>query len=250
LQLSGPKPEPASVGSSPVEAEARALPYQWNLLAWAALIGVLTGLAVVAFHELLGFINNGLFGPFVEGLLTVGRSQPPELAPELPLVVAPDAGTPLRALLQVGLGGLGFLPPPPAIPEPLPLPGSSLPGWISLWPVVVVPTLGGWAVGLLRRYGGDLGPGLPSLMAMADGAVSARPRLPFQRLLGASISLGSGASLGPEGPSVESGGNIGLWVALRGGLSPQSQKALVAAGVAAGLAAGFKAPIAGVFFFF
>ena len=250
MQLSGPKPEPASVGSSPVEAEARALPYQWNLLAWAALIGVLTGLAVVAFHELLGFINNGLFGPFVEGLLTVGRSQPPELAPELPLVVAPDAGTPLRALLQVGLGGLGFLPPPPAIPEPLPLPGSSLPDWITLWPVVVVPTLGGWAVGLLRRYGGDLGPGLPSLMAMADGAVSARPRLPFQRLLGASISLGSGASLGPEGPSVESGGNIGLWVALRGGLSPQSQKALVAAGVAAGLAAGFKAPIAGVFFAF
>ncbi|CAK6693060.1 Voltage-gated ClC-type chloride channel ClcB [Cyanobium usitatum str. Tous] len=250
MQLSGPKPEPASVAASPVEAEARALPYQWNLLAWAALIGVLTGLAVVAFHELLGFINNGLFGPFVEGLLTVGRSQPPELAPELPLVVAPDAGTPLRALLQVGLGGLGFLPPPPAIPEPLPLPGSSLPDWISLWPVVVVPTLGGWAVGLLRRYGGDLGPGLPSLMAMADGAVSARPRLPFQRLLGASISLGSGASLGPEGPSVESGGNIGLWVALRGGLSPQSQKALVAAGVAAGLAAGFKAPIAGVFFAF
>ena len=250
MQLSGPKPEPAPAAASPVEAEARALPYQWNLLAWAALIGVLTGLAVVAFHELLGFINNGLFGPFVEGLLTVGRSQPPELAPELPLVVAPDAGTPLRALLQVGLGGLGFLPPPPAIPEPLPLPVSSLPDWISLWPVVVVPTLGGWAVGLLRRYGGDLGPGLPSLMSMADGAVGARPRLPFLRLLGASISLGSGASLGPEGPSVESGGNIGLWVALRGGLSPQSQKALVAAGVAAGLAAGFKAPIAGVFFAF
>ena len=250
MQPSGQKPEPAPAAASPVEAEARALPYQWNLLAWAALIGVLTGLAVVAFHELLGFINNGLFGPFVEGLLTVGRSQPPELAPELPLAVATDTGTPLRALLQVGLGGLGFLPPPPAVPEPLPLAVSSLPDWISLWPVVVVPTLGGWAVGLLRRYGGDLGPGLPSLMSMADGAVSARPRLPFQRLLGASISLGSGASLGPEGPSVESGGNIGLWVALRGGLSPQSQKALVAAGVAAGLAAGFKAPIAGVFFAF
>ena len=248
LQLSGPKPELAPAAASPAEAEVRALPYQWNLLAWAALIGTLTGLAVVAFHELLGFINNGLFGPFVEGLLTVGRSQPPELPPELPVSVAPDSGTPLRALLQVGLGALGFLPPPPEIPEPLPLPVSSLPDWLSLWPVVVVPTLGGWAVGLLRRYCGDLGPGLPSLMAMADGAVSARPRLPLLRLLGASLSLGSGASLGPEGPSVESGGNIGLWVALRGGLSPQSQKALVAAGVAAGLAAGFKAPIAGVFF--
>ncbi len=243
MQRSGLKPE------TPTEAEARALPYQWNLLAWAALIGVLTGLAVVGFHELLGFINNGLFGPFVEGLLSVGRSQPPELPPELP-PLPPDSGTPLKALLQVGLGGLGFLPPPPAAPEPPPLPVSLLPDWLSLWPVVVVPTLGGLAVGLLRRYGGELGPGLPSLMAMADGAVPARPRLPLQRLLGASLSLGSGASLGPEGPSVESGGNIGLWVALRGGLSPQSQKALVAAGVAAGLAAGFKAPIAGVFFAF
>ena len=250
MQRSGLKPETTSEpaeNQAPAEAEARALPYQWNLLAWAALVGVLTGLAVVGFHELLGFINNGLFGPFVEGLLTVGRSQPPELPPELP-ALPPDTGTPLRALLQVGLGGLGFLPPPPAAPEPLPLPVSSLPDWISLWPVVVVPTLGGLAVGLLRRYGGDLGPGLPSLMAMADGAVPAQPRLPLQRLLGASLSLGSGASLGPEGPSVESGGNLGLWVALRGGLSPQSQKALVAAGVAAGLAAGFKAPIAGVFF--
>jgi H+/Cl- antiporter ClcA len=80
--------------------------------------------------------------------------------------------------------------------------------------------------------------------------VKALPKLPLLRLVAASLSLGSGASLGPEGPSVESGGNIGLWVATRGGLAPESQKALVAAGVAAGLAAGFKAPIAGVFFAF
>ncbi len=249
MQPSGLKPEPGGEQGMGPDAEARPLPYQWNLLAWAALVGILTGLAVVGFHELLGFINNGLFGPFVEELLAVGRNQPPELPIELPNL-PPDTGTPLKALLQVGLGGLGYLPPPPAAPEPPPLPVSSLPDWISLWPVVVVPTLGGMAVGLLRRLGGELGPGLPSLMAMADGAVPAKPKLPWLRLLGASVSLGSGASLGPEGPSVESGGNLGLWVALRGGLSPQSQKALVAAGVAAGLAAGFKAPIAGVFFAF
>jgi H+/Cl- antiporter ClcA len=116
--------------------------------------------------------------------------------------------------------------------------------------VVLVPLVGGLAVGLLRTFARDLGPSLPSLMAMADGALQAAPKLPLLRLVAASLSLGSGASLGPEGPSVESGGNIGLWVGSRGGLSPQSQKALVAAGVAAGLAAGFKAPIAGVFFAF
>ena len=249
MQLSGQKPEAKAAAVGPGDAGARPQPFQWSLLAWAALVGTLTGAAVVGFHELLAFINNGLFGTFVEGLLALGRGQPPELPPELP-PLPPATGTPLQALLQVGLGGLGYLPPPPAIPEPPPLPQSVLPDWLSLWPVVVVPTLGGLVVGLLRRFTGELGPGLPSLMAMADGAVMAQPKLPLQRLLGASVSLGSGASLGPEGPSVESGGNIGLWVALRGSLSPQSQKALVAAGVAAGLASSFKAPIAGVFFAF
>ena len=112
-----------------------------------------------------------------------------------------------------------------------------------------MPLLGGPGAGVLRLWSKDLGPGLPSLMAMADGAVG-QPEAALQRLLGASLSLGSGASLGPEGPSVESGGNLGLWLGMRGGLPPESQKALVAAGVAAGLAAGFKAPIAGVFFAF
>ena len=225
-------------------------PFQWGLLAWAALVGISTGLAVVAFHELVGLINSGLFGPGVEALLSIGGSNPLQADP---LTLAPppvDESTPLNALLRIGLGGLGYLPPPPVVAEPPSLPTPSLPDWLQLWPVLVVPTLGGLAVGVLRRYGPELGPGLPSLMAMADGSAPAAPRLPWLRLISASLSLGSGASLGPEGPSVESGGNLGLWLAQRGRLPPQSQKALVAAGVAAGLAAGFKAPIAGVFFAF
>ena len=246
---SAPKPE-APAAAEPVR---RARPFQWNLLAWAALVGTLTGLAIVGFHLLLGFINNFLFGPFVEGLLVVAKTSPLTpvgIAPiDLP-PLEPDSGTPLKALLQLGLSGIGFLPPPAPPPAPLPEPLAGTPDWLALWPVVVVPTLGGLAVGLLRWLGGNLGPGLPSLMAMADGAVASEPRLPLLRILAASLSLGSGASLGPEGPSVESGGNLGLWIARRAGLSPEAQTALVAAGVAAGLAAGFKAPIAGVFFAF
>jgi len=159
--------------------------------------------------------------------------------------------TPLQSLLQIGLGGLGVLSTPAALPPepvlpPIPIP----PPWLSSWPVVLGPLLGGVLVGLLRLITKDLGPSLPSLMAMADGRMQAEPRLPFARLVGASISLGSGASLGPEGPSVEGGGNIGLWLGKRAGLPPDSLKALVGAGVAAGLAAGFRAPIAGVFFAF
>ena len=234
--------------------EVGATPFQWGLLAWAALVGVSTGLAVVAFHELVGLINSGLFGPGVEALLSIGGNNPLQ-ADQLTVVAPPppppvDESTPLSALLRIGLGGLGYLPPPPVVAEPPALPSPALPDWLQLWPVLVVPTLGGLAVGVLRRYGPELGPGLPSLMAMADGSAPAAPRLPWLRLISASLSLGSGASLGPEGPSVESGGNLGLWLAQRGRLPPQSQKALVAAGVAAGLAAGFKAPIAGVFFAF
>lgn len=251
-----PLPDPAAELSSDHQqrdVELRAMPFQWNLVAWAALVGVLTGAAVVGFHFLLGFINNFLFGPFVEGLLQLVSSSQPPPPPVLEVPpLAADNGTPLKALLQIGLGGLGFLPPPPLPPEPLPPPPS--PPWgltvLASWPVVLVPVLGGLAVGLLRRFAGNLGPGMPSLMAMAEGTVQAEPKLPLVRLLAASLSLGSGASLGPEGPSVESGGNIGLWVGLRGHLPPASQKALVAAGVAAGLAAGFKAPIAGLFFAF
>lgn len=231
-------------------------PFQWGLVGWAALVGTLTGLAIVGFHELLAFINNFLYGPFVEGLLVIGRSPVAAGLAEgggldLP-PLEPDAGTPLNSLVQLGLDGLGWLAPagPPAPPEPQTSPSDTLADWLALWPVVVVPTLGGLAVGVLRWLSGSIGPGIPSLLAMADGAATAAPRLPLLRLVAASLSLGSGASLGPEGPSVESGGNLGLWVASRAGLTPQSQKALVAAGIAAGLAAGFKAPIAGVFFAF
>jgi H+/Cl- antiporter ClcA len=261
LPASAPRPEPIAVEAAvqpraePLGSDTRALPYQWNLLAWAALVGTLTGLSIVAFHFLLGFINNFLYGPFVEWLLAVGRASSSSAPPELPPIDIPplvdDAGTPLKALLQLGLGSLGLLNPPTPPPAPVPLEVVTANiDPLELWPVVVVPTLGGLAVGLLRWLGGSIGPGLPSLMPMAEGTVEPAPRLPWMRLLAASLSLGSGASLGPEGPSVESGGNLGLWVGLRGGLSPQARRALVAAGAAAGLAAGFKAPIAGVFFAF
>jgi len=232
---------------------SRPRPFQWNLLAWAALVGTLTGFTIVGFHLLLGFINNFLYGPFVEGLLEIARSPIAKAASsatvDLPRLDA-DSATPLKSLLQLGLDGIGFLAQRDPVPAPTVPTLPNAPDWLALWPVVVVPTLGGLAVGVLRWLSGNLGPGLPSLMAMADGAVASAPRLPHLRILAASLSLGSGASLGPEGPSIESGGNLGLWVAERGGLVPEARRALVAAGVAAGLAAGFKAPIAGVFFAF
>ena len=144
---SGLRPDSAAA------VEPRALPFQWSLLAWAALVGALTGLAVVGFHFLLGFINNFLYGPVVEGLIGLFMSAPPEPSP-LPQP-APAAGTPLGALLQIGLGGLAFLPPPPSPPEPIPLPVircrcGSRPGpwcWYHSWAALLwVPCASGAAI--------------------------------------------------------------------------------------------------------
>jgi len=66
-------------------------------------------------------------------------------------------------------------------------------------------------------------------------------------VVGSSLSLAAGASLGPEGPSVELGSGTGSLIAHGLGLSSQRVTLLIGAGAAAGLAAGFNAPIAGVF---
>lgn len=116
------------------------------------------------------------------------------------------------------------------------------------WTLACVPALGGLLVGIIRWFVQEFSPNLMSLM----GAVEAGKEIPFIRpiakTLAAAISLGTGASLGPEGPSVEVGANIGILLGQALKVSRERQKLLLGAGAAAGLAAGFNAPIAGVFF--
>lgn len=69
------------------------------------------------------------------------------------------------------------------------------------------------------------------------------------RLAAAVATLGSGCSLGPEGPAVEIGTSVSRIVASSGGaLSPKEKHRLFLCGTAAAVAAGFNAPIAGIFF--
>jgi H+/Cl- antiporter ClcA/predicted transcriptional regulator len=119
---------------------------------------------------------------------------------------------------------------------------------LGAWTLACVPTLGGVLVGLMRWCFKDFGPGISSLIASVQAGQEISVMRPVTKMVAAAISLGSGASLGPEGPSVEIGANLGILLGQALRVSQERQRLLLGAGAAAGLAAGFNAPIAGVFF--
>lgn len=124
-------------------------------------------------------------------------------------------------------------------------------GYISVWgawTLACVPSLGGLIVGLMRVARPDFGPNISSLIAAAQGIREISPLRPVTKMVAAAVSIGTGASLGPEGPSVEIGANIGMLLGQVMQVSRERHRLLLGAGAAAGLAAGFNAPIAGVFF--
>jgi H+/Cl- antiporter ClcA len=120
---------------------------------------------------------------------------------------------------------------------------------INPWAIAIIPVLGGLVVSVLRIYIQQTEAGFSSLSSAVakDGG-----RLPYAKItlktIAAAMSLGAGASLGPEGPSVELGSNIGSLLGQILKFSSDRIRLLVSAGAAAGLSAGFNAPIAGVFF--
>ncbi len=119
---------------------------------------------------------------------------------------------------------------------------------LGFWTLACIPAIGGLVVGLLRWWLHDFGPSLSVLIAAAQGLNSVSPLRAGVKAGAAVVSLGTGASLGPEGPSVEIGANLGVVVGQALQMSKERQRLLLGAGAAAGLAAGFNAPIAGVFF--
>lgn len=124
---------------------------------------------------------------------------------------------------------------------------GSISSW-GAWTLACVPILGGLIVGLMRLVWPDFGPSMSSMIAAAQGVRELQTMRPVAKMVAASVSLGTGASLGPEGPSVEIGANFGMLVGQVLQVSRERQQLLLSAGAAAGLAAGFNAPIAGVFF--
>ncbi len=116
------------------------------------------------------------------------------------------------------------------------------------WTLSLMPVFGGVVIGWMRWRWREFGPGLSALVAAVQNAQEVSVVRPVTKMVAAAVSLGSGASLGPEGPSVEIGANLGLLLGQALRVSQERQRLLLGAGAAAGIAAGFNAPIAGVFF--
>jgi len=117
--------------------------------------------------------------------------------------------------------------------------------------IVIIPAVGGLIVGpLIYFFAREAkGHGVPEVMeavALRGGRI--RPVVAVVKSLASSISIGSGGSVGREGPIVQIGSALGSSLGQRLGLSDDRIRNLVACGAAGGIAATFNAPIAGVVF--
>ena len=118
---------------------------------------------------------------------------------------------------------------------------------IALW-LLLAAGLGLITAFLVRNAPYIKGSGIPQVKAFLMRRINFRwqRELPF-KFIGGSLALGTGMSLGREGPSIQLGALIGTAVC-QIGKHEEDRRFLVTAGAAAGIAAAFNAPLAGVLF--
>ncbi len=125
------------------------------------------------------------------------------------------------------------------------------PGWTWMVWTIVSPTVGGLLAGAALTWlvPGARGSGIPQVkqaFAVEGGRVRFRDAL-GKFIIGA-LQIGSGASLGREGPTVQICAGAASTLARVTSLPPRSMRRLTPVGVAAGIAAAFNAPVAAVTF--
>jgi CIC family chloride channel protein len=122
---------------------------------------------------------------------------------------------------------------------------------VPRWVVVAAPALGGAVIGLIiwRGRQSTSGEGMSSLIeavALHGGRIPPRPVL--VNALAAIVTVGSGGSLGREGPMIRLGAMIASWFGGRLRVPPHRIKILIGCGAASGLAAAYNIPIGGALF--
>ncbi len=116
---------------------------------------------------------------------------------------------------------------------------------------MAIPAAGGLLVGpLIYLFGREArGHGVPEVMkavALRGGII--RPRVVALKTLASALTIGTGGSVGREGPIVQIGSAFGSMIAQLFKLNTPQIRTLVGCGAAAGISATFNAPIAGALF--
>jgi len=116
---------------------------------------------------------------------------------------------------------------------------------------LLAPVLGGLLVGWINlrwlpQSEERVIPGVIEALAERGGKISARKMT--GEFVSNIISVGSGASMGREAPTVALGASLASLLGQWFGLSEKQMRTMLGCGVAAGIAASFNAPIAGVLF--
>jgi CIC family chloride channel protein len=130
-------------------------------------------------------------------------------------------------------------------------PANHAPGYWWIFWTIVTPGIGGLIVGLGLTYWAPAaaGSGIPQVkvaFAMRSGLVSLRETV--GKFVLCSFQIGSGASLGLEGPTVQICAGVSSLLARGARLSPLYRRRMASVGMAAGIAAAFNAPIASITF--
>ena len=116
---------------------------------------------------------------------------------------------------------------------------------------VLIPVVGGLIVGPLIYFFAPeaKGHGVPEVMqAILQKGGKIRPRVAAVKALASAITIGTGGSVGREGPIIQIGSSLGSTIGQFFRVHPSRMKTLVGCGAAAGIAAAFNAPIAGALF--
>src|SRR5690606_35641482 len=116
---------------------------------------------------------------------------------------------------------------------------------------VLTSALGGLLVApIVARWSPDVrGSGIPAVMYAVSNLGGKVPRrLAFWRPVASILSIGTGASLGTEGPVVQLSASVSSILAQALHLNDERRRTLVAVAAAGGIAASFNTPIAGVSF--
>jgi CIC family chloride channel protein len=124
---------------------------------------------------------------------------------------------------------------------------QAIPWYLKVW----VPAAGGLVVGplvyfLAREAKGHGVPEVMEAVALRSGII--RKRIVVIKSLASAICIGTGGSVGREGPIVQIGSAIGSSIGQLLRVSADRIRTLVGCGAAAGIAATFNAPIAGSMF--